>query len=178
MPPSGPGSWAAVSGTRYSSPASRLISKAYCPGTGQGEVEDQHRPRLDVGHPRRRLAELHGAFAFDQFGPLLVHEPDPHRVLPDLGAPAAHPEHQMRARMHGRELWHPDVLEQPQHGELALLVDQGVVGENREIEEQGQATRMEVITSFFRMAFTTSMPWSPGRRRCAPCRDAAAANGR
>jgi hypothetical protein len=39
-------------------------------------------------------------------------------------------------RVHGGKLGHPDMLEQPQHRELALLVDQGVVRQDREIEDQ------------------------------------------
>jgi hypothetical protein len=38
--------------------------------------------------------------------------------------------------MHGGEAGDPDVLEEPQHGQLALLVDQGVIGEDGEIEMQ------------------------------------------
>jgi hypothetical protein len=48
------------------------------------------------------------------------------------------------------------MLEQTEDGELALLVYQGVVGQDREVEKQGQATRMDVISSFLRIAFTTS----------------------
>ena len=50
------------------------------------------------------------------------------------------------------------MLEHAQHAELALLVDQGVVGDEREIEVQAQETRMELITSFCLILFTTSMP--------------------
>jgi hypothetical protein len=38
--------------------------------------------------------------------------------------------------MDRRKLRDPDVLEQSQHRQLALLVDQGVVGEDGEIEVQ------------------------------------------
>jgi hypothetical protein len=57
-------------------------------------------------------------------------------VLADLGPLAFHPEHQVGAGMHRREAGHPDVLEQPQHGQLALLVNQRVIGQDREIEIQ------------------------------------------
>jgi hypothetical protein len=57
-------------------------------------------------------------------------------VLTDLGAPAAEPEHQVGAGMNGGEVGYPDMLEQPQDRKLALLIDEGVVGQDREIEEQ------------------------------------------
>jgi hypothetical protein len=40
------------------------------------------------------------------------------------------------ARVDGRELLHPDVLEHAQHAELAVLVDQRVVGDDGEINLQ------------------------------------------
>lgn len=114
-------------------------------GTRQGQIEDQHGARFHVHHSRRRLTEVHGTFPLDQFVPLVVHEPDPHPVLPDLGAPAAEAEHQVGARMHRGEVRHPHMLKEPEDRELALLVDEGIVRQNREIEEQGQLTRMETI---------------------------------
>ena len=57
-------------------------------------------------------------------------------MLSDLRATAAYPEDQVGPRMHRRKPRYPDVLEQTQDGELALLVDQGIVGENREVENQ------------------------------------------
>ena len=102
----------------------------------QGEVEHQHGPRLHIGDPRRWFPELDGSFALHQSRPLIIDEPDAHRVVPDLRAPATHPEHEVRARMDGRERGNPDVLKQPQHGEFALLVNQGVVREHREVQEQ------------------------------------------
>jgi len=55
---------------------------------------------------------------------------------PDLGAAAPNPEHQMGAGADRREFGEPDVLEDAQDAELSLLVDQGVVGGQREIEVQ------------------------------------------
>jgi hypothetical protein len=57
-------------------------------------------------------------------------------VVADLAAPPAHPKHQVSPRVHRRELGDPDVLEEAEHRELALLVDQGVVREDREVEVQ------------------------------------------
>jgi hypothetical protein len=84
----------------------------------------------------RRFAELHPPVAFEQGTPALVHEPDPHGMVADFAAAASHPEHEVRPRVHRGELRYPHVLEQSQDGELSLLVDQGVVGEDRKIEEQ------------------------------------------
>jgi len=104
--------------------------------TGQRKVEDQDRPGLHIGHPRWRLPELHGAFALDQGRSLLIHKTDPHRMLADLGPPPAYSQDQMGARVNGGKPRHPHVLKQTQHRQLALLVDQGVVGKDREIEDQ------------------------------------------
>jgi hypothetical protein len=38
--------------------------------------------------------------------------------------------------MHRRKGLDVDVLEQPQHGQFALLVDERIVGQDREVEEQ------------------------------------------
>jgi hypothetical protein len=54
----------------------------------------------------------------------------------DLGAAAPHPEDQVGAGADRRELGEPDVLEDAQDAELPLLVDQGIVGGQREIEVQ------------------------------------------
>lgn len=62
----------------------------------------------------------------------------------------------MGARVHRREARHPDVLKQPKDRELALLIDQRVIREDREIELQTQLTRTELITSPWRIALTTS----------------------
>jgi hypothetical protein len=104
------------------------------PGPGQGQIEDQHRARLHVRDSRGRLAEVHRPFALDQLGTLIVYEADPHPVLADLGAPTAEAEHQVGAGMHRREVGHPDMLEQPEHRQLALLVDEGVVCQDGEVE--------------------------------------------
>ena len=63
----------------------------------------------------------------------LVDKADPDRVLPDLGALTPDPEHQMGAGVHRGKGTDPHVLEDPEHRELPVLVDQGVVGKNREI---------------------------------------------
>jgi hypothetical protein len=43
------------------------------------------------------------------------------------------------AGIYGGKVGEPDVLKHAEHAELALLIDQGVVGDNREIEVQGSA---------------------------------------
>jgi len=38
--------------------------------------------------------------------------------------------------VHRGKVGNPDVLKETQHRQLALLIDEGVVGEDREIEQQ------------------------------------------
>jgi hypothetical protein len=57
-------------------------------------------------------------------------------VNPDLGAPAPHSKHQVGPRVYRGEIGEPDVLKHAKHAEFALLVDQGVVGDDREVEIQ------------------------------------------
>ena len=106
------------------------------PGVRQRNIEDQHGPGLHIRHPRRWLTELHRSLAIEEFGPRVIQETDPQRVLANLCPPAANPEHQVSPRVHGRKQRYPHMLKETQHGEFSLLVDQGVVGEYREIELQ------------------------------------------
>jgi hypothetical protein len=57
-------------------------------------------------------------------------------VHADLGTAASHPEHQMGAGANRWKAGQPDVLEHAQDAQLALLVDQCVVGDDREVEMQ------------------------------------------
>lgn len=57
-------------------------------------------------------------------------------MLSDFRAAAAHPEYQVGAWMHGWKGRHPHVLEETQNGQLSLLIDQGVICENSEIQKQ------------------------------------------
>ena len=123
-------------------------------GAGERDIEHKHCPCLDVHDAGRWLAELHRALAAEQLVSSLVHESDADGVHPDLGASAADAQHEVRAGTHRREAGEPDVLEDAEDAEFALLVDEGVVGD----EMQGQATRIEVMTSFCLMLFTTSIP--------------------
>jgi hypothetical protein len=105
-------------------------------GPGQGDIEDENRPSFDVHYAGRGLAELNGALSAHELGSGLVHEPNADGVDPDLGAPPAHPEHQMGPGVDSGKVGEPDVLKHAEHAELALLVDQGVIGDDREIEVQ------------------------------------------
>ena len=58
-------------------------------------------------------------------------------MIADLRALAAEAEHQVQARVRGGELLHPDVLEHAQDGNLPGLVDEGVIGDDGEIEVHG-----------------------------------------
>jgi hypothetical protein len=104
---------------------------------GQGDVEDQHSTCLDVHYPSRWLTKLDGAFSAQKLGAGVIYETNTNRVNADLGSPTAHPQHEMGARIDRGEVGEPDVLKHPEHAELPLLVDQGVVGDDREIEVQG-----------------------------------------
>jgi hypothetical protein len=106
-------------------------------GTGQGHVEDEHGAGLHVDHSGRWLAELHRALTAEQLGSRLVDEANPNGVNTNLGAPPPNPEHQVSAGIYRREVGEPDVLKHAEHAELALLIDQGVVRDDREVEVQG-----------------------------------------
>jgi hypothetical protein len=104
--------------------------------SGEGQVEHEDRTGLDLGDAGWGLAELHSPVTLEQGGAVVVHEPDAHRVVADLAASATDPQDQVCPGVNGRELGHPDVLEQPQDRELSLLVDQGVISQDSEVEEQ------------------------------------------
>jgi hypothetical protein len=109
------------------------------PRTGQGNVEYQHRPGFNVHNACRRLTELHGPFTAEELVVCVIHEPDADRMGADLGAPAPYPEHQMRSGIHGGKVREPDMLKHAEHAELALLIDQGVIRDNRKVQVQGSA---------------------------------------
>ena len=100
----------------------------------QGDVEHQHGAGLDLGDPGGRFAELHGTVAAHQLVPVLIDEPDSHQVLADFGPATFHPKDQVGARMGGRKAGDPDMLKDAQHRKLALLVDQGVVSQDRKVD--------------------------------------------
>jgi hypothetical protein len=106
-------------------------------GTRQGHVEDEHGAGLHVHHSGRRLAELYRALTPEQLGSGLVHEANPYSMNADLGAPSPDPKHQVSPGIHRREIGEPDVLKHPEHAELALLIDQGIVRDDRKVEVQG-----------------------------------------
>jgi len=136
------------------------------------DVEDEHGRGLDVGDSRGRLGEGHLAVAAEDLHILVVEETNLHLVLADLGALTPEPQDQVQPRVRGGKLLHPDVLEHPQDGDLPGLVDEGVVGDDGEVEVQ--RTRMDVTWSFCLMAETTSIPfvtcpntvWTPSRCAC------------
>jgi hypothetical protein len=131
-----------VSG-RQADPARQLTVEAdlegILPGAGQGNIEYQHGPRLDVDHAGRGLAKLDRSLAAQKLGAGLIDEADANPVNAYLGAPAPNPKHQVRAGIDRGKVGEPDVLKHPEHAELSLLVDQGIVGDDREIEMQGSA---------------------------------------
>jgi hypothetical protein len=106
-------------------------------GTRQGHVEDKHGAGLHVHHAGRRLTELHRTLTAEELGPGLVHEANPYGMDADLGAPPPDPEHQVSPGIYRREIGEPDVLKHAEHAQLALLIDQGVVRDDRKVEVQG-----------------------------------------
>lgn len=106
-------------------------------GARQGHIEDEHGAGFHVDHSSGRLAELHRALTTEQLGSRLVDEANPYGVNADFGAPPPNPEYQMSPGIHRGEVGQPDVLKHAKHAELALLIDEGVVGDDSEIEVQG-----------------------------------------
>jgi hypothetical protein len=126
-------------GKRY--PAGALPVEAdlegILPRPGQWDIKHQYSAGFDVDNSGRRLTELHSPFAAEELVTAVIHEADSDRVYPNLGTPAADPENQVGAGVHGRKVREPDMLEHAEHAELALLVDQGVISDNGEVEVQG-----------------------------------------
>jgi hypothetical protein len=108
-------------------------------GPGQGNVEHQYRPGFYIHDSRGRLAKLDGALTAEKLRAGVVHKADANGVYADFGPPPPHAKHQMGARVDGWEVREPDVLKHAEHAELALLVDQGIVGDDGKVEVQGSA---------------------------------------
>jgi hypothetical protein len=104
---------------------------------GQGDVEDEHGAGLDVYYAGGRLSELHGAFSPQELGAGFINETNTDAVSADLGAASSNAKHEMRAGVDRGKVREPDVLKHAEHAELALLVDQGIVRDDCEIEVQG-----------------------------------------
>ena len=108
-------------------------------GPGKGDVEHQHRAGFHIDNSRRRLAKLNRALAAEKLSAGVVHKLDANCVSADFRPAPSHPEDQMGARIDRWEVREPDMLEHAEHTELALLVDQGIIGNNSEVEVQGSA---------------------------------------
>lgn len=125
---------------RQRNPRGRAAVEGDFKGVGarlrQGHVEHQDRAGLQLIHPGGGFTKLDCALAAEQFLAVLIDKTDPDVVASDLRTPAPDPEDEVGPGVHGREGPHPHVLENAEYGQLALLVDQGVVRENREIEAQ------------------------------------------
>lgn len=105
-------------------------------GMRERNVEHQYRPGFDISHTRGGFSELNGAVAGQQLRSGVVNEPDTHGMGADFRAPPTHPQDQVSARVDRGKLGYPDVLKQTQDRELALLIDQGVVSQDGEVEMQ------------------------------------------
>ena len=108
-------------------------------GPREGYVEDQHCTGFHVHYTGRWLTKLDGALSTQKLGAGVVHKADANGMCADLRPASPHPKDEMSPGVDGREVREPDVLEHAEHAELALLIDQGVVGDNSEVEVQGSA---------------------------------------
>src|SRR5205814_9152832 len=100
----------------------------------QRYVEYQDGAGFGVGHARRGLGEGDVAVAAEDFRVLFVEQADLHVMLADLGALPLEPQHEVQPGVHGGKLLHPDVLEDPEDGELARLIDERVVRDDGKVE--------------------------------------------
>ena len=110
----------------------RVLARA-----GKGNVEYQHRSGFYIHDPCRWLAKLDRAFTPEQLSTGVVHELDANGVCADFRTTASHPKHQVSARVDRWKVREPDMLKHAEHAELTLLIDQGVVGDDSEVEVQG-----------------------------------------
>jgi hypothetical protein len=108
-------------------------------GPGQRDVEHEHRPGFHIYDSRWGLSELDGAFTAQKLRTGVVHKLYANGVCADFRTAASYPKHQVGARVDSRKVREPDMLKHAEHAEFALLVDQGVVGDDSEIEVQGSA---------------------------------------
>jgi hypothetical protein len=106
---------------------------------GQWHVEHQHRAGFYIHDTRRWLTELDGAFTAEKFRAGLVYELDANGVCANFRTTPPHAKHQVGPRVDGWKVREPDMLKHPEHAELSLLIDQGVVGDDSEVEVQGSA---------------------------------------
>jgi hypothetical protein len=107
--------------------------------TGKGHVEHQHGAGFHIHDTRGRLTELDGAFTAEKLRAGVIHKLDANGMGADFGTAAPDPKHRVGARVNGWKVREPDMLKHAEHAELALLIDQGVVGDNSEVEVQGSA---------------------------------------
>lgn len=127
-------------------------------GALKGEVDHDDAGGLDLTQADRWLAQLDLATVFHQHRAVGLFQPERHPMHPDIGLPPPQNEHQMGSRMDSGKLPQHHLAPDPDHRQLALLVHQCMVTEQREVDPDGQLTRIEVTTSPCTMAMTTSIP--------------------
>ena len=128
-------------GERYPAGALSIETdlKGVLTGPRQGHIEHQDRPGFYVDDARRRLTELDRPLTTEKLRTRVVHESDANGVCADFRPSPSHPQDQVGARVDRGEVRKPDVLKHSEHAELALLVNQGVVGDDSEVEVQSSA---------------------------------------
>jgi hypothetical protein len=102
----------------------------------QRNIEHQHRSGLYIYHSSRRLAELDCPLSSQQLVSSVIDEPDSDGMHPDLSAPSPYPQNEVGAGVHRRKIGEPHVLKDAEYAQLALLIDQGIVGDHGKIEMQ------------------------------------------
>ena len=107
------------------------------PRSRQGNVEHEHRARFDIDHTGWGLTELHCTLSPEELSTRVVHETDPDGMNAYFGASSPHSEHKVGPGIYRGEVGEPHVLKHAQYAELALLIDEGVVGDDSEVEVQG-----------------------------------------
>jgi hypothetical protein len=127
-------------------------------GRSQRQVEDQHSGGIQIYHPGWRFVDLHHPGLLESEVAGGIEELDPKFVATKFGTAPAEMEHEMSPRVHGRELLYRNMAPDAQHGELAPLVQEGVIAEQREVDARTQLTRTVRTTSPCLMALTTSIP--------------------
>lgn len=108
-------------------------------GAGQRQVEHHHGRRLDINHTGRWLIDMHRAAVLQDHLTRRIEQLNRERVRTNLGAPAAKQDDEIGPCMQGRKLRDRDVPPDPDDRQLAELIDQRVIAEQRNVGLQRSA---------------------------------------
>jgi hypothetical protein len=113
--------------------------KRVLPGSRQWNVEYEHGAGLHIHDAGGRLAKLHRTLTTQQLTTRVVYEAYANGVRANFSTSSPYSENQMSPGVNRGEVRQPDMLKHAEHAELALLIDQGIISDNRKIEVQGSA---------------------------------------